>query len=49
MTHSETLRVLVVDDDDGVRYTLTGVLEDKGLTVLEARDGEQALAILARA
>ncbi|HVI01028.1 MAG TPA: sigma-54 dependent transcriptional regulator [Enhygromyxa sp.] len=48
MTHPEATRVLVVDDDDGVRYTLTGVLEDKGLTVLEARDGEQALALLER-
>ncbi|HLT40776.1 MAG TPA: sigma 54-interacting transcriptional regulator, partial [Enhygromyxa sp.] len=48
MTNSETTRVLVVDDDDGVRYTLTGVLEDKGITVLEARDGEQALELLDR-
>jgi two-component system response regulator HydG len=46
--HTQTIRVLVVDDDDGVRYTLRGVLEDKGLTVLEACDGEQALALLER-
>ena len=46
-SNHDPLRVLVVDDDDGVRYTLTGVLEDKGLSVLEAGDGEQALAILA--
>ncbi len=46
MTATEATRVLVVDDDDGVRYTLTGVLEDKDLTVLKAGDGEQALAIL---
>ncbi|MCA9685120.1 MAG: sigma-54-dependent Fis family transcriptional regulator [Myxococcales bacterium] len=48
MSAEQDIRVLVVDDDDGVRYTLTGVLEDKGLSVLEAGDGEQALALLER-
>ena len=47
MSELEPTRVLVVDDDDGVRYTLVGVLEDKGLDVVEARDGEEALALLA--
>ena len=41
-------RVLVVDDDDGVRYTIVGVLEDRGLEALEASDGEQALQLLLR-
>ena len=41
-------RVLVVDDDEGVRYTLLGVLEDKGLSTLEARNGREALELLAR-
>jgi two-component system response regulator HydG len=44
----EPVRALVVDDDDGVRYTLVGVLEDKGLCVLEARDGQAALELLLR-
>jgi two-component system response regulator HydG len=44
----EPARALVVDDDDGVRYTLVGVLEDKGIHVLEARDGQAALEILMR-
>jgi two-component system response regulator HydG len=38
-----TLRVLVVDDDPGVRYTLREILETEGLAVDEAADGEEAL------
>jgi two-component system, NtrC family, response regulator HydG len=37
-------RVLVVDDDQGIRYTLREILESSGLTVDEAADGEAALA-----
>ncbi|HME92454.1 MAG TPA: sigma-54 dependent transcriptional regulator, partial [Myxococcaceae bacterium] len=36
-------RVLVVDDDAGVRYTLRGILEEAELDVEEADDGAQAL------
>jgi len=36
-------RVLLVDDDPGVRYTLREILEQEGLTVDEAGDGEEAL------
>jgi DNA-binding NtrC family response regulator len=35
--------VLVVDDDPGVRYTLREILEQEGLAVDEAADGEEAL------
>jgi DNA-binding NtrC family response regulator len=39
-------RVLVVDDDAGVRYTLREILETSGLKVDEAEDGQAALARL---
>ncbi len=38
-----TARVLVVDDDPGVRYTLREILESEGLEVDEASDGQEAL------
>src|SRR5207253_9844162 len=40
--------VLVADDHDGVRELARFALESGGMSVLEARDGEEALA-LARA
>jgi DNA-binding NtrC family response regulator len=40
------LRVLVVDDDPGVRYTLREILSSEGLAVDEAADGAEALAKL---
>lgn len=39
-------RVLVVDDDDGVRYTISGILEDQDVEVDQASSGDEALAIL---
>jgi len=41
-----TPHVLVVDDDAAIRYTLRNLLEEVGLTVDEAADGEAALAKL---
>ncbi len=38
------VRVLVVDDDPGVRYTLREILASEGLAVDEAADGAEALA-----
>lgn len=39
-------RVLVVDDDDGVRYTISGILEDQDVEVDQASSADEALAIL---
>jgi two-component system, NtrC family, response regulator HydG len=39
----EAIRVLVVDDDPGVRYTLREILASEGLVVDEAADGAEAL------
>jgi CheY-like chemotaxis protein len=37
---------LVVEDDDGCRDEVRGVLQSAGYAVLEAADGEQALQVL---
>jgi len=36
-------KILVVDDESDVREFICAVLEDNGATVLEARDGDEAL------
>jgi UDP-3-O-[3-hydroxymyristoyl] N-acetylglucosamine deacetylase len=43
---SET--ILVVDDEEGIRNTLRGVLTDEGYDVVEASDGRRALEVMAR-
>ena len=43
---SGAARVLVVDDEEGIRFSLRGVLEDEGYDVLEAESAEDALALL---
>jgi len=40
--------VLVIDDDDQLRSTLAEMLEDEGLNVITARDGDRGLAELDR-
>src|SRR5437870_2371426 len=38
--------VLVVDDDEGIRFALSDTLEDVGYRVVVAKDGVEALAKL---
>lgn len=39
--------ILVVDDDAGIRETITTILEDEGYRVVQARDGREALDLVA--
>jgi diguanylate cyclase (GGDEF)-like protein len=41
----QTLRILVVDDKEIIRTTITQVLEDDGYEVVNAENGEEALAL----
>src|SRR3712207_2102133 len=41
-------RILVVDDDPGIRSFVTGALEDEGYEVRSATNGREALAALER-
>jgi CheY-like chemotaxis protein len=47
MTAEQQKRVLVVDDDAGIRKLLCTVLRVRGLSVDEAEDGQQALDLIA--
>lgn len=38
-------KVLVVDDDSNIRFVLSGLLEDLGLEVKEAQNGQEAVEI----
>jgi two-component system, OmpR family, response regulator ResD len=42
------LTILLVDDDELVRATLTAALGDRGYSVVEAGNGQEALALLDR-
>jgi UDP-3-O-[3-hydroxymyristoyl] N-acetylglucosamine deacetylase len=44
-TSQDTL-VLVVDDEASIRSSLSGILKDEGLSVIEAADGEKAISLL---
>jgi len=41
-------RILIVDDEEGIRLSLRGILEDEGHQVLEADSGETALELVER-
>ncbi len=42
---NNTLRALVADDSEGVRFITVGILLKLGYSVTEARDGAEALAL----
>ena len=44
---SQTPRLLVVDDDKAIRSLITAVLSRKGYSVETARNGEEALEVIA--
>jgi anti-anti-sigma factor len=46
LDHMLLTRVLVVDDDEGVRTTTCEILQSAGYDIAGAEDGEQALALL---
>jgi two-component system nitrogen regulation response regulator NtrX len=39
-------RILIIDDEEGIRISLRGILEDEGHLVLEASDAETGLELL---
>ncbi len=41
-----TPTILIIDDEDGIRFSLRGILEDEGYAVLEAVDAEEGLKLL---
>ena len=47
VARAQPLRLLLVDDHDGVRATTAAMLEDLGHTVTQAAEGDEALAVLA--
>lgn len=47
MTAEQQKRVLVVDDDGGIRSLLCAVLRGRGLSVDDAEDGQAALDLIA--
>ena len=38
--------VLIVDDEEGIRESLSGILEDEGYDILTAKSGEEAIKSL---
>src|SRR6202041_1843294 len=46
--HMKNVRVLIVDDEPGIRESLLGVLEDEAFLCVAVESGEQCLEELAR-
>jgi two-component system nitrogen regulation response regulator NtrX len=39
-------KILIIDDEESIRLSLRGILEDEGLSVVEAESGEEGLELL---
>jgi len=39
-------QILIIDDEEGIRFSLRGILEDEGHKVVEAESGEEGLELL---
>ena len=39
-------RILIVDDEEGIRHSLSGILGDEGYATIPAADGDEALAAI---
>ncbi|WP_243544384.1 sigma-54-dependent transcriptional regulator [Pseudodesulfovibrio tunisiensis] len=39
-------QILIIDDEEGIRFSLRGILEDEGHDIIEAESGEQGLELL---
>ncbi|QJB55904.1 sigma-54 dependent transcriptional regulator [Pseudodesulfovibrio sp. zrk46] len=39
-------QILIIDDEEGIRFSLRGILEDEGHEVIEAESGEEGLELL---
>ncbi|MBV9249984.1 MAG: response regulator [Acetobacteraceae bacterium] len=48
MSFSQPARILLVDDDEGVRGVTAAIIEDLGYSVLEAGSGQAALDAMER-
>ena len=44
----KTSRILIIDDEEDIRLSLRGILEDEGYEVLDAESGEHGLALVNR-
>lgn len=47
-TSKNISKVLIIDDEEDIRLSLRGILEDEGYQVIDAESGEHALAVVNR-